>query len=99
MTSWSFGLRFLDAGHVGKRDLFRLIRDQTGPAFTERHGLSAAALHLPHKKIQTPIRSSMGSHETKTVMYQGESSKGLAEILTLFPLAEGSHRRLWEHRS
>ena len=34
------------------------------------------------KKIQTPIKSSIGSQETSRVIYQGESSTGFAEIRT-----------------
>ena len=39
------------------------------------------------KNIQTPIRSSMGNQEIKTVIYHGESSGGSAEICTPFSLS------------
>jgi len=36
------------------------------------------------KKIQMAISRIVGNHETRTVMYQGESSTGLAAIRTPF---------------
>ena len=36
------------------------------------------------KKIQMPTRTNMGSQETSRVVYQGESSLGLAVICTPF---------------
>jgi len=43
-------LGFIHAGHVLEGDLLLETREQLGPALSERHGLVAAGLHLPHEE-------------------------------------------------
>jgi len=43
-------LRFLHAGHIGKRYFVLVLGQQLRPALAERHGLAAAYLHLAHKE-------------------------------------------------
>ena len=69
---WEFGLG-LNPGYIGKGDLFRFVRNQTGAALSKSHRFSSAALHLPHEKIQTPIKSSIGSQETQRGSYTREN--------------------------
>ena len=41
---------FVDTGNIFKGNFFRLIGQQPGPAFSKRHGLAPAGLHLAHEK-------------------------------------------------
>ena len=41
------------------------------------------------KKTHTPISTSIGNHDTSSVMYQGESASGLALITTFFCRSRG----------
>ncbi len=51
-------------------------------AFPKDMALVPPACIWRMKKIQKPIRRSMGNQEISMVMYQGESSSGLAVIFT-----------------
>ena len=86
ITSWSSAFASSTPATSANVTFFDLSVTRRARLFPKAIALPPPPCICLMKKIHTPMSRSIGSQETRRVIYQGESSAGFAEILTPFSL-------------